>query len=94
MRKEEYENNNSFLSYGECWGRLTELKNEQRWLRDVDSTALVQSLRDQENAFQLFFKEVAGYPKFKAKYNYVQSYRTQNINNSIRIDGNRILCLK
>lgn len=90
LRKEEYENNNSFLSYGECCGRLTELKNEHGWLRDVDSTALVQSLRDQENAFQLFFKEVAGYPKFKAKYNYVQSYRTQNINNSIRIEGNRI----
>ena len=58
LRKEEYENNNSFLSYGECWGRLTELKNEQRWLRDVDSTVLVQSLRIRKMLFNCFLKKL------------------------------------
>lgn len=37
-----------------------------------------------------FFSNVSGFPRFKSKYNPVQSYNTQNYNNSIRIVGNRI----
>ena len=49
---------------------LTWLKNLEpyAWLKDVPSTVLTQGLRDQDNAFKRFFKEGAGYPKFKNRY--------------------------
>ena len=69
---------------------LTEQKRYKEWLKEVDSTALIQSLRNLETAFERFFKGISNYPKYKSKYNPVQSYKTMNINNNIRIDGRRI----
>lgn len=85
-----YEENGGYLSYNECAHRLTDLKKELTYLKEVDSTAMVQSLRNLETAFERFFKKISGYPKFKSKNHSVQSYKTMNINNSIRIDGNLI----
>lgn len=69
---------------------LTEQKCFKEWLREVDSTALIQSLRNLETAFERFFKGISNYPNYKSKYNPVQSYKTMNNNNSIRIEGKRI----
>jgi putative transposase len=48
---------------------LTQLKRqpETAWLREMDSQALQQVLRDLENAFQAFFAKRSGFPKFKSK---------------------------
>lgn len=69
---------------------LTEHKKYNSWLWDADSQALIQSLRNLEAAFKRFFKGISDYPRYKSKYNSLQSYKTMNINNSIRIEGNRI----
>ncbi len=89
-KKDEYELFGGYLSYNECSRRLTELKEEKTWLKEVDSTALIQSLRNLENVYERFFNHISGFPRFKSKKNPVQSYCAQNINNSIRVEGNHI----
>lgn len=61
---------------------LPELKKqkETEWLKEADSMALVFSLLNLDNAYQKFFKEHKGYPRFKSKKNKKQNYTTyQNI---------------
>lgn len=45
--------------------KLTQLKKEKEWLKEVPSQTLQQSLSDLDKAFTKFFKEKKGYPKFK-----------------------------
>lgn len=84
------------MSYNACANDLKYLKKEKEWLKEVDSISLQQSLKDLDVAYQNFFRRVkngdkqVGFPKFKSKKNPKQSYRTQNVNNNISIDGNKI----
>jgi len=57
---------------------LTELKKLEsyRWLKDTPTTVYSQALRDQDAAFRKFFKEGAGYPRFKSRHQ-LQSIRFQ-----------------
>ena len=48
------------------------------------------TLKDLDSAYQKFFKEKKGYPKFKSKKNPVQSYTSKCNNSSIRIVDNII----
>ena len=74
------------LSYNEMCRDLTHsVKRENAWLREADSTALQQSLRHLDRAYDNFFRGRGGYPKFKSKKS-SQSYRTMNVNGSISID--------
>ena len=68
---------------------LTDLKRqpEYAFLKEVDSIALQQSLRDLNQAFQNFFAKRSGYPCFKSKHNHFQSYRTINQKGNIRFAG-------
>lgn len=84
------------MSYNACANDLKLLKKEKEWLKEVDSISLQQSLKDLDVAYQNFFRRIkngdkqVGFPKFKSKKNPKQSYRTQNVNNNISIDGNKI----
>lgn len=84
------------MTYNACANDLKLLKKEKEWLKEVDSISLQQSLKDLDVAYQNFFRRVkngdkqVGFPKFKSKKNPKQSYRTQNVNNNISIDGNKI----
>ena len=80
---------------------MTALKKEFEWLREVDSHALVNSLRNLDEAYQNFFRRVKngekpGFPKFKSKHNHRKSYRTCNTGGTrtpkgtIAIVGNKI----
>lgn len=89
-KKLEYTLFGRYLSYNNCSAMLTDHKKFNSWLRMIDSQALIQSLRNLETAFQRFFHEKSNYPRYKSKYNPLQSYKTININNCIRIKGNRI----
>ena len=78
------------LSYTETSKDLSHhLKKDNPWLRELDSIALQQTLRHLDKAYENFFKKRGGYPKFKSK-RYSQSYRTMNVNECIRINGDRI----
>ena len=86
MRKESFEKGLK-TGYKETSSMLTKLKkdNEYFFLKDVDSIALQQSLRDLDRAYKNFFNKLAKYPNFKSKHNHNQSYRTINQDDNIRI---------
>jgi putative transposase len=69
-------------------------KIDFEWLKEVDSIALQQSRLDLKTAYDNFFRKLkAGQPtnlKFKSKHNPKNSYRTINVNNSIRVEDNKI----
>lgn len=83
-RIEMYEQNKQTFSYGQCSNDLTNLKSELEWLKEVDSTALQSSLRDLDSAYQKFFKEHSGYPKFKLKKIHRFSYKSKCVNKNIQ----------
>lgn len=80
------------VSYVQTSAMLTDLKRQADFgfLRDVDSIALQQSLRDLDRSFKNFFEKRARHPQFKSKHNNHQSYRTINQGNNIRIAGKYI----
>lgn len=89
LRKDTYEAAKESIGYKETNAMLTSLKKEENFafLKEVDSMALQQSLRDLDKAYQNFFRAKHGFPKFKSKRNPHNAYRTQNVNNCICIGG-------
>jgi putative transposase len=55
--------------------RLPELKKEFKWLKEINSQSLQQSLLDLEKGFTAFFKKQNKMPVFKSKYNNYKSFR-------------------
>ncbi len=83
MRIEKYESDKTTLNYYDCANDLKNLKKEYDWLKEVDSTALQSSLRDLDVAYQKFFKEHSGYPKFKSRKTHRFSYKSKCVNGNI-----------
>ena len=75
-RKEMYENDKTTFTFNMCSKDLTKLKKELEWLKEPDKDSLQKTLKDLDIAYQKFFKEHTGYPKFKSKKNRYKSYRT------------------
>lgn len=69
---------------------MTQLKSELKWLKEVDSTALQSSLKDLDMAYQKFFKERTGFPKFKSKKTHKFSYKSKYVNGNIQYCGKYI----
>ena len=76
--KQSYEQTQHFPFQSERVKNLVQLKETHKFLKEVDSTALQQSVRDFNSALDNFFKNRNhfGFPKFKSKHNLKQSYRT------------------
>ena len=90
MRKSRWEEWHDTMTYSDTAKDLAnDLKKEKEWLREADSIALQQSLRHLDNAYKNFFAKRGGYPKFRKKRS-GQSYRTMNVNDGIRIEGDVI----
>ena len=87
---ELYKTSKETLTYNKCCADLTCLKKELEWLKEVDKFSLQNSLKDLDNAYQKFFKEHSGFPKFKSKKTHEYSYRTSFTNNNIEYCGNSI----
>jgi putative transposase len=74
-KREHYRETGKTLSYNDLAAELTRLKQQPAtaWLREMDSQSLQQTLRDLENAYQLFFRRARngdkkkGFPKFKSR---------------------------
>ena len=62
------------------------LKDDYPWLKEVDKFALTHAVFNMDSAYQKFFNEGAGFPKFKNKHNDVQTYTTNFTNNNIVVD--------
>ncbi len=63
-----------------------ELKKEYEWLKEVDKFALMNAIYNMDSAYQKFFKEHAGYPKFKSRHDNHKSYTTNFTNGNIAAD--------
>ena len=86
-RKEIYEKESKCLSKLDCNNYCNHvLKDKFIWLREVDKFALTNSIYNMDNAYKKFFKENAGYPKYKSKHNNYKSYMTNYTNGNIDID--------
>jgi putative transposase len=72
---------------------LNMLKTQYPFLYESESSSLQQVYRDLITAFNRFFNNISGYPRFKSKKNPKQSFRIQN-NNNIKIQDNIIVLPK
>lgn len=94
-RKEVYETKKESMSKIDCNNYVNRiLKKEYEWLKEVDKFALTNSVYNMNSAYQKFFKEHTGYPRFKSKKDNKKSYKTNNNVNkgiaTIRIEKNRL----
>ena len=86
-RKEIYEKEKKSVSKTDCNNYCNrELKKDYEWLKEVDKFALTNAIYNMDSAYQKFFREHAGYPKFKSKHNYYKSYTTNYTNGNITVN--------
>lgn len=86
-RKEIYEKEKKSVSKTDCNNYCNrELKKDYEWLKEVDKFALTNAIYNMDSAYQKFFREHAGYPKFKSKRNNLKSYTTNFTNGNIVVD--------
>lgn len=92
-RKKLYETDKKSMSKIDCNNYVNRvLKKEYIWLKEVDKFALTNSVYNMDNAYQKFFKENTGYPKFKSKRDSRKSYSTNLTGKNIEVsfDSNKI----
>lgn len=89
--KQSYEKTQRFPSKNERITNLVPLKEVNEFLKEVDSAALQQSVRDLNSGLDNFFKNRNhfGFPKFKSKHNMKQSYRTPYNNGAADVLDNK-----
>ena len=86
----QYEENKTNVTYTICAKEMAAMKEteEYRFLKEIDSIALQQSLRHLDTAFQNFFKQPkTGFPRFKSKKRNKNSYSTVCINGNITLSN-------
>ena len=85
-RKNLYEMKKESMNKTSCNNYCNQvLKKEYKWLKEVDKFALTNAIYSMDSAYQKFFKEHAGYPKFKSKRDHKKSYSTNFTNNNIEV---------
>ncbi|GIM30108.1 transposase [Clostridium polyendosporum] len=71
-------------------------KKEFQWLKEVDSLSLANAQMNLHKAYKNFFRKIkngekeVALPRFKSKRNPIKSYTTNNVNNNIAVDRNKI----
>ena len=89
-RKDSYEQEKKSVSKTDCNNYCNrKLKKIYEWLKEVDKFALTNAIYNMDSAYQKFFKEHAGYPKFKSKHDNHKSYTTNFTNGNITVDFER-----
>ena len=92
-RKDIYEQEKKTLSRIDCNNYCNrELKAHYEWLKEVDKFALTNAIYNMDSAYQKFFREHTGYPKFKSKHDNQKSYKTNFTNGNIAVnfDKNKV----
>lgn len=85
-RKEMYETKKESMNKTSCNNYCNQvLKKEHEWLKEVDKFALTNTIYNMDSAYQKFFKEHTGFPKFKSKRDNKKSYSTNFTNNNIEV---------
>lgn len=89
--KQSYEQSKHFPSQNDRIKNLVPFKEKYEFLKEVDSHALQQSVRDFNSALNNFFKNRNHFcfPKFKSKHHSKQSYRTTYNERNAKVLDNR-----
>jgi len=82
-KKETYEQQRINIPIKDCIKDLPNLYIDRPYLKEIDSMSLRTTLFDLYNAYQKFYKEKKGYPKYKSKYQ-KNSYRTNCIRSNYK----------
>jgi len=92
-RRAHYADHGKTLRYPALNLELTTLKPDEstKWLCEMDSQALQESLRDLVRSFVNFFEKRARFPRFKKKRKQRDAFR---IPQRVKIDGERVYCPK
>lgn len=90
-RKNQYETEKKSMSKTACNNYCNQvLKAQYEWLKDVDKFALTNAIYNMDSAYQKFFREHTGYPRFKSRHNKRKSYTTNFTNNNIEVFDNSV----
>lgn len=92
MMIQRYENNPEapFLNTFALNNLLKQLKIENTFLKDAESTSLQNTNHDLVEAYKKFFREHKGFPKFKSRKFPKQSYQSNSVNRNIQQIGNQL----
>ena len=85
-----YKADGTSLNYNDTAFGLTALKRQFVWLKEADSIALQQTLRNLDKAYSSFFKKNGGFPKFKSSKHSRKSYSTINQNGTVAVLDNAV----
>ncbi len=85
-----YNADGTSLNYNDTAFGLTALKRKFAWLKEADSIALQQALRNLDSAYTSFFKKNGGFPKFKSAKHSRKSYMTINQNGTVAVMDNAV----
>jgi putative transposase len=93
LKSKTYQETGMNVSNGDLSALVTRMKKQEetKWLKEVDSTALQQTLRNLEVAYTNFFKKRADFPKFKKKSRN-QSFKC--VSSSLKVEDNKIFLPK
>ncbi len=89
-RMAAYKADRTSLNYNDTAYGLTALKRQFVWLKEADSIALQQALRNLDSAYNSFFKKNGGFPKFKSAKHSRKSYTTINQNGTVTVFDNTV----
>lgn len=85
-RKNLYETKKESMSKIDCNNYVNRiLKTQYKWLKEPDKFALTNAVYNMDFAYQKFFREHTGYPKFKSKRDNRKSYTTNVTCNNIEV---------
>ncbi len=73
------------INYNACANDIKYLKLVYPWLKEADSMALQEELKDLQRSFENFWRGDAGYPIYRTKKASSASYRTRNQSDGIRL---------
>jgi putative transposase len=79
-----------FFDKNQAMRDIVELKKNYSWLKEVDSMALQESVKNIGDAYSSYYKKQKGKPRFKTKKNPVQSYTTKLVGTNIKIMNRHI----
>ena len=89
-RMAAYKADGTSLNYNDTALGLTALKHQFAWLKEADSIALQQSLRNLDKAYDSFFKKNGRFPKFKSAKRSRKSFTTINQNGTVALSDNSV----
>lgn len=89
-RKRLYEQEGKTLGRYDCNALVPPLKKEKEWLKEVDSTSIIMTIKDLDDAYKRFFKKKSNFPRFKSKKDKFKSYTASQNGNGIRFENSKL----